>query len=254
MSATDPFRLDGQVAVVTAGGRGLGRAIALALAAAGADVWLSYRESASAAQDVVAEIGALGRRSGAIRADVSAETEVAHLVETVLREAGKIDAWVNNAGIMTEVPVTEMSTAAWDETILTNLRSVFLCTRAVLPTMLAQRSGSIINISSQLGLKGAPNCAHYAASKAGILAFTKSVAKEVGAQGIRVNAIAPGPLRSPMTDLFATPEWIAAKLTSQVLPRFGDVEEVASTAVFLASDAASLYLGQTLSPNAGGAM
>ena len=179
---------------------------------------------------------------------------MAHLVETVLRDAGKIDTWVNNAGIMTEVPVTEMSTAAWDETILTNLRSVFLCTRAVLPTMLAQGSGSIINISSQLGLKGALNCAHYAASKAGILAFTKSVAKEVGAQGIRVNAIAPGPLRSPMTDPFATPEWVAAKLTSQVLPRFGEVEEVAATAVFLASDAASLYLGQTLSPNAGGVM
>jgi len=176
------------------------------------------------------------------------------LVEMVLGAAGKIDTWVNNAGIMTEVPVAEMSPAIWDETILTNLRSVFLCTRAVLPTMLAQGSGSIINVSSQLGLKGAPNCAHYAASKAGILAFTKSVAKEVGAQGVRVNAIAPGPLRSPMTDPFATPEWVAAKLTSQVLPRFGEVEEVAATAVFLASDAASLYLGQTLSPNAGGVM
>ncbi len=254
MSAREPFRLDGQVAVVTAGGRGLGRAIALALATAGADVWMSYRESASAAQEVVAEIEARGRRSGAIRADVSDEGEVARLVEAVQRDAGQIDTWVNNAGIMTEVPVAEMSTATWDETILTNLRSVFLCTRAVLPTMLAQGSGSIINVSSQLGLKGAPNCAHYAASKAGILAFTKSVAKEVGAQGVRVNAIAPGPLRSPMTDPFATPEWVAAKLTSQVLPRFGEVEEVAATAVFLASDAASLYLGQTLSPNAGGVM
>ena len=254
MSGRDPFRLDGQVAVVTAGGRGLGRAIALALAVAGADVWLSYRESAAAAQEVVAEIEAMGRRSGAIRADVSDEAEVTRMVEAVQRDAGQIDTWVNNAGIMTEVPVAEMSTATWDETILTNLRSVFLCTRAVLPTMLAQGSGSIINISSQLGLKGAPNCAHYAASKAGILAFTKSVAKEVGAQGIRVNAIAPGPLRSPMTDPFATPEWVAAKLTSQVLPRFGEVEEVAATAVFLASDAASLYLGQTLSPNAGGVM
>ena len=254
MSGRDPFRLDGQVAVVTAGGRGLGRAIALALAVAGADVWLSYRESAAAAQEVVAEIEAMGRRSGAIRADVSDEGEGARLVEAVQRDAGQIDTWVNNAGIMTEVPVAEMSTATWDETILTNLRSVFLCTRAVLPTMLAQGSGSIINISSQLGLKGAPNCAHYAASKAGILAFTKSVAKEVGAQGIRVNAIAPGPLRSPMTDPFATPEWVAAKLTSQILPRFGEVEEVAATAVFLASDAASLYLGQTLSPNAGGVM
>ena len=171
-----------------------------------------------------------------------------HLVATVLHEAGRIDTWVNNAGILTEVPVLEMSTAVWDETIATNLRSVFLCSRAVLPSMLAQGSGSIINVSSQLGIKGAANCAHYAAAKGAILAFTRSLAKEVGAQGIRVNAIAPGPLRSPMTDPFATPEWVAAKLASQVLPRFGEVEEVATTAVFLASDASRLYLGQTLSP------
>lgn len=254
MTAPSIFRLDGKRAVVTGGGRGLGRAIALALAAAGADVWLSYRDSDAAAREAIAEIEALARRAGAIRADVSDEAEVKHLVESALREAGGIDIWVNNAGILNEVPLNEMSTATWDETIATNLRSVFLCTRAILPSMLARGSGSIINVSSQLGLKGAPNCAHYAASKGAILAFTKSVAKEVGAQGVRVNAIAPGPLRSPMTDPYTTPEWVAAKLSSQVLPRFGEVEEVAATAVFLASDAATLYIGQTLSPNAGGVM
>jgi 3-oxoacyl-[acyl-carrier protein] reductase len=254
MTGNDPFRLNGQVAVVTGGGRGLGRAIAVALARAGADVWISYRQSEAAACDVVAEIAALGRRAGAVRADVSDEAQVNQLLETIRDEAGQIDTWVNNAGILNEVPLTEMSSAVWDETIAANLRSVFLCCRAVLPTMLAQGSGSIINISSQLGIKGGANCAHYAASKGAILAFTKSLAREVGPQGIRVNAIAPGPLRSPMTDALATPEWVAGKLSSQVLPRFGEVDEVAATAVFLASDAASLYLGQTLSPNAGGVM
>ncbi len=250
----DVFRLDGRVAVVTGGGRGLGKAIALALAGAGADVWISYRESEAAARDLIRDIEALGRRAGAARADVSDETQVNRLVATVLDEAGRIDIWVNNAGVLTEVPVLEMSTAVWDETIATNLRSVFLCSRAVLPGMLAQERGSIINVSSQLGIKGAANCAHYAAAKGAILAFTRSLAREVGAQGVRVNAIAPGPLRSPMTDPYATPEWVAAKLASQVLPRLGEVEEVASSAVFLASDASRLYLGQTLSPNAGGVM
>jgi 3-oxoacyl-[acyl-carrier protein] reductase len=254
MTASVPFRLEGRTAVVTGGGRGLGRAIALALAEAGADVWLSYHTSAEPAHDVVSGIESLGRRAGAIPADVGAEDEVVRLVDTVLQEAGPVDIWVNNAGILNEVPLTQMPTAVWDETIQTNLRSVFLCTRAILPSMLARGSGSIINVSSQLGIKGAPNCAHYAASKGAILAFTRSVAREVGAQGVRVNAIAPGPLRGPMTDPFATPEWVAAKLSSQILPRFGEVEEVAATAVFLASDAASLYIGQTLSPNAGGVM
>jgi 3-oxoacyl-[acyl-carrier protein] reductase len=147
-----------------------------------------------------------------------------------------------------------MSAAVWDDTIATNLRSVFLCTREVLPGMLARQSGSIINVASQLGLKGGANNAHYAASKGAILAFTKSVAREVGTQGVRVNAIAPGPLVSPMTDELATPEWVANKLKSQILPRMGTVEEVAASVVFLASDAASLYFGQTLSPNAGGVM
>lgn len=254
MTEPDLFRLDGRVAVVTGGGRGLGKAIALALARAGADIWISYRESEAPAHQLICEIEALGRRAGAARVDVSDEAQVNQFAATVLHEAGQIDTWVNNAGILSEVPVLEMSTAVWDETIATNLRSVFLCSRAVLPSMLGQGSGSIINVSSQLGIKGAANCAHYAAAKGAILAFTRSLAREVGAHGVRVNAIAPGPLRSPMTDPFATSEWVAAKLTSQVLPRLGEVEEVATTAVFLASDASRLYLGQTLSPNAGGVM
>lgn len=254
MSDPGGFRLDGQVAVVTGGGRGLGKAIAMALSKAGADVWISYRQSGNAAREVVAAIAALGHRAGAFPADVSDEAQVSQLVEAILAEAGQIDTWVNNAGILNEVPLIEMSAAVWDETIAANLRSVFLCTRAVLPAMLARGSGSIINLSSQLGIKGGANCAHYAASKGAILAFTRSVAREVGPRGVRVNAIAPGPLRGPMTDALATPDWVAGKLSSQILPRFGELEEVAATAVFLASGASSLYLGQTLSPNAGGVM
>lgn len=254
MTALDAFQLAGRTALVTGGGRGLGRAIALALADAGADVWISYRESAASAQGVVNEITARGRRAGAFQADVREEAGAQELVAATLAEAGQIDILVNNAGILSEVPLVEMSTAVWDDTIATNLRSVFLCTREVLPGMLARQSGSIINVASQLGLKGGANCAHYAASKGAILAFTKSVAREVGSQGVRVNAIAPGPLVSPMTDDLATPEWVANKLKSQILPRMGTVEEVAASVVFLASDAASLYLGQTLSPNAGGVM
>lgn len=254
MTALDAFQLVGRAALVTGGGRGLGRAIALALADAGADVWISYRESAAAAQGVVDEIAACGRRAGAFQADVREEAGAQGLVAATLAEAGQIDILVNNAGILNEIPLVEMSTAVWDDTIATNLRSVFLCTREVLPGMLARQSGSIINVASQLGLKGGANCAHYSASKGAILAFTKSVAREVGSQGVRVNAIAPGPLVSPMTDDLATPEWIANKLKSQILPRMGTVEEVTASVVFLASDAASLYLGQTLSPNAGGVM
>jgi 3-oxoacyl-[acyl-carrier protein] reductase len=254
MTALNAFQLQGRTALVTGGGRGLGRAIALALADAGADVWISYRESDASAQGVVGDIAARGRRAGAFQADVREEAGAQALVAATLAETGQIDILVNNAGILNEVPLVEMSTAIWDDTIATNLRSVFLCTREVLPGMLARQSGSIINLASQLGLKGGANCAHYAASKGAILAFTKSVAREVGPQGVRVNAIAPGPLVSPMTDDLATPEWVANKLKSQILPRLGTVDEVAATAVFLASDAASLYLGQTLSPNAGGVM
>lgn len=254
MAQYDPFRIDGQVAVVTGASGGLGRAIVLALANAGADVWINHLGQGDAADAVAQEVLDLGRRSGVIEADVSDPSQVDYLVATVLEEAGQIGVWVNNAGILEEVPVTAISVESWERMLAVNLRSVFLCTRAVLPGMLERGSGSIVNVSSQLGIKGAANAAHYAAAKGGILAFTRSVAREVGDRGVRVNAIAPGPLDTAMNDPYATQVWIATKLTQQVLPRFGKVEEVAATAVFLASPAAALYLGQTLSPNGGGVM
>lgn len=254
MTSEDPFRLDGQVAVVTGGSRGLGRAIAVAMANAGADVWVNHLGQDAQAATVCSEIRARGRLGCSVEADVAEPEQVDRMVASVLAESGRVDIWVNNAGILEETPVTELSVAGWDRMMAVNLRGVFLCTRAILPGMLNQGRGSIINVASQLGIKGAASAAHYAASKGGVLAFTRSVAREVGTRGVRVNAIAPGPLESPMNDPYATPEWVAAKLTQQVLPRLGAVEEVAATAVFLASPAAALYIGQTLSPNGGGVM
>ncbi|MCA9863604.1 MAG: SDR family oxidoreductase, partial [Thermomicrobiales bacterium] len=165
------------------------------------------------------------------------------------------DILVNNAGVSGEAFVTEMALAEWNRMIAVNLTGVFLCTQAVLPGMVARQHGAIINIASRAAQLGVPRLAHYAAAKGGVIAFTRSVAREVGEQGVRVNCIAPGPLR---TDLIAErakdPEWAKAKLAAQVVKRFAEADEVAATAVFLASPASSLYVGQTLSPNGGGVM
>lgn len=249
-----PFRLDDQVAVVTGGSGSLGSAIAVALARAGAQIWINHLGEHSRASDTRSRVAALGRRAAVVEADVSEPDEVDRLVSAVLQEAGRVDIWVNNAAINTQVSVTEMSVATWDQMVKVNLRSVFLCTRAILPNMLHHGAGSIINVGSQGALRGAPTQAHYAAAKGGVHAFTRSVAREVGARGVRINAIAPGPFLSPMTEPRATPEWITGKLDQQVLPRLGEAEEIAETVVFLASPAAALYIGQTLSPNGGGVM
>lgn len=249
------FQLDGQVALITGAGRGLGRAIALAMAEAGADVWINDLHATSGAAETAAMVQTLGQRSGVAAADVSDSSQVAAMVKLVLTEAGRIDILVNNAGISEESPVTEMTDEMWERMIAVNLTSVFLCTRAVLPGMLERRRGAIVNIASRAAQLGVPRLAHYAAAKGGIISFTRSLAREVAEQGVRVNAIAPGPLR---TDLIAerakNPAWAEAKLSVQALKRFAEAEEVAATAVFLASPASSLYIGQTLSPNGGGVM
>jgi 3-oxoacyl-[acyl-carrier protein] reductase len=248
------FRLDDQVAVVTGGSGRLGSAIVVALARAGANVWINHLGEHADASDVRSRVAALGGRAAVVEADVSEPDEVEHLVSAILGEAGRVDIWVNNAAINTQVPVTEMSVETWDQMVKVNLRSVFLCTRAILPSMLHHGAGSIINVGSQGALRGAPTQAHYAAAKGGVHAFTRSVAREVGSHGVRVNAIAPGPFLSPMTEPRATSQWIAGKLEQRVLPRLGEAEEIAETVVFLASPAATLYIGQTLSPNGGGVM
>jgi 3-oxoacyl-[acyl-carrier protein] reductase len=251
----DAFRLDGQVALITGAARGLGRAIALAMAAAGADVWINDLAETVEATDTLAAIRAQGQRAGFVPGNVAELDDVQRLVARVEAEAGKIDILVNNAGISGESLVTEMALAEWNRMIAVNLTGVFLCTQAVLPGMLARQHGAIINIASRAAQLGVPRLAHYAAAKGGVIAFTRSVAREVGEQGVRVNCIAPGPLRTELlAERAKDPEWAKAKLSAQVQKRFAEADEVAATAVFLASPASGLYIGQTLSPNSGGVM
>jgi 3-oxoacyl-[acyl-carrier protein] reductase len=246
-------KLDGRVTLVTGASRGIGAAIALAFGREGAMVAVNYHRSEARATEVVAAIQAEGGTALAVRADVSEGRAVREMVARVTASLGPIDVLVNNAGILNAVPVERMSEGVWDEMMATNLRSVFLCTREVLPGMLARGRGKIINVASQLGQKGLPNHAHYAAAKAGVMGFTRALAREVGPRGIHVNAIAPGAIE---TDLIGpvTDEFRREKSAIFALRRLGLPEEVAPTAVFLASDDSSYYAGQTLCPNGGDIM
>jgi 3-oxoacyl-[acyl-carrier protein] reductase len=246
-------KLDGRVALVTGASRGIGAAIALAFGREGAMVGVNYRHSEARAAEVVAAIHEAGSKAMALHADVTDADAVRRMVDRVAAALGAIDVLVNNAGILNAAPLDQMSEAVWDEMIASNLRSVFLCTRAVLPEMLARGRGKIINVTSQLGQKGMPNHVHYAAAKAGVIGFTRALAREVGPRGIHVNAIAPGPIE---TDLIGpvTDEFRREKSAIFALRRLGLPEEVAPTAVFLASDDSSYYAGQTLCPNGGDIM
>jgi 3-oxoacyl-[acyl-carrier protein] reductase len=243
-------KLDGRVAVVTGAATGLGRAIALLCAEEGADVGIVDRNGEGAAS-VARQIEVRGRRAAACRADVGDEAEVEQAFARLREALGDPDILVNNAGIATVSRLEEMPTALWDEMLRVNLRSVFLCTRAVLPAMRARRWGRIINISSQLAHKGGEGMAHYAAAKAGILGLTRSLAHEVTADNIAVNAICPGPLD---TDMKLPPEWAAKKRADLLIGRSGRVEEIAPTALLLATEEAAFYVGATFNPNGGDIM
>jgi 3-oxoacyl-[acyl-carrier protein] reductase len=245
-------RLEGKMALVTGGARGIGRAIALAFAREGAAVAiLDLRKDLAA--ETAKDLAGIGARTLAVAADVGDEAQVQAAVAEVERTFGRIDILVNNAGIDTNARVAEMPTAMWDDMMRVNLRSVFLCTRAVLPGMTQRRWGRIINTSSQLAHKGAADMAHYAAAKAGVLGFTRSLAYEVARDGITVNAICPGPID---TELFRNiPEgWRKNKLAELPIGRAGTVDEIAPTAVLLASDEGSYYIGASLNPNGGDVM
>ncbi|WP_175772454.1 SDR family NAD(P)-dependent oxidoreductase [Paraburkholderia phenazinium] len=241
--------LSGKMAVVTGGARGIGQAIALAFARAGADVAvLDLRKED--AERTAAQIRDLGRRGFAIAADVGDEQSITAAIDSAVSALGRVDILVNNAGIESASYVANMPTAMWDNMMLINLRSVFLCSRAVLPAMQERRSGRIINISSQLAHKGAKELAHYSAAKAGVIGFTRSLAYEVANHGITVNAICPGPVD---TELFRSlPETFrVSKLAELPIGRAASVDEIAPTAVLLASDAGSYFVGATLNPNGG---
>ena len=239
--------LQGRTALVVGGASGIGAAIAAAFGAAGASVVVGDRAPVAVASRASGVVGA-------VTVDVTDEASVAAAVAAATELVGPLDILVNSAGILTESPLAEMSLDTWSETLAVDLTGVFLCCRAVLPGMLARGSGRIINIASQLGIKGGTGLAHYAAAKAGVIALTKSLALEVSAHGVLVNAIAPGPIDTPMVEGI-TEDWKRAKRAELPLGRFGRPEEVAPTAVLLASDpGGNLYVGQTLGPNSGDVM
>lgn len=240
--------LSGRCALVVGGAGGIGGGIAEAFLAAGATVVIAdFNEEFTNRR--AREIGSL-----AVVIDVTNETSVRHAVETATTVMGRIDILVNSAGIATQSPVVDMSLEVWNETLAVDLSGVFLVTHHVLPQMLQRGDGRIINVASQLGIKGAASLAHYAAAKAGVIAFTKSLALEVSANGVLVNAIAPGPVYTQMV-AGIDEEWKAAKAKELPLGRFGEIEEVAPTAVLLASSpGGNLYVGQTLGPNSGDVM
>jgi NAD(P)-dependent dehydrogenase (short-subunit alcohol dehydrogenase family) len=245
--------LTSRTAVITGAASGIGYGIAVAFAREGADVAVVDLVDEHTAQPVLDAVRSHGRRAVFVQADVADESDVASMAERVLAEFGGVNILVNNAGIFTQALVQDMPVADWDRVLAVNLRGTFLCTRALLGQMLERGSGRVINIASQLGQIGGVEVAHYAASKAAVIGFTKSVAREVAHRGVLVNAIAPGPVNTPLLDN-ETEHWRSAKLAELPLGRFGDVAEITPTAVLLASDDGSFYVGQTLGPNGGDVM
>lgn len=240
--------LQGKVAIVTGASRGIGRAIALALAAEGASVAVNYANSSGAADAVVAEIQAMGADAIAFQADVSQPDQVTGLVAAVVEKWGRVDVLVNNAGITRDTLLLRMDLAQWQAVIDLNLTGVFLCTKAISKIMLKQRSGRIINIASVSGQMGLPGQSNYSAAKAGVIGFTKSIAKELASRSITVNAIAPGFISTDMTEGLEAEEILKAI----PLGRYGEPEDIAGMVRFLASDPAAAYItGQTFNVDGG---
>jgi 3-oxoacyl-[acyl-carrier protein] reductase len=246
-------RLAGQVALVTGAASGIGAGISVAFASEGADVILADQAEPSAAAGVLAAVRGHQREALYVQADVSDEDSVAAMAQAALARFGRVDILVNNAGIFTQSLLEDMPVADWDRVLAVNLRGTFLCSRALIGQMLERGSGKIINIASQLGQIGGSEVAHYSASKAGVIGLTKALAREVSHRGVLVNAIAPGPIVTPLLDS-ETEEWRSAKLAELPMRRFGLVDEVTPTAVMLASADGSYYAGQTLGPNGGDVM
>jgi NAD(P)-dependent dehydrogenase (short-subunit alcohol dehydrogenase family) len=246
-------RLAGQVALVTGAASGIGAGISVAFASEGADVILVDLAEPSAAASVLAAVRDQQREALYVQADVSDEDSVRAMAQAALARFGRVDILVNNAGIFTQSLLEDMPVADWDRVLAVNLRGTFLCSRVLIGQMLERGSGRIINIASQLGQIGGSEVAHYSASKAGVIGLTKALAREVSHRGVLVNAIAPGPIETPLLDS-ETEEWRSAKLAELPMRRFGRVDEVTPTAVMLASADGSYYAGQTLGPNGGDVM
>lgn len=242
----------GPVVLVTGASRGIGRATAERLAAEGARVVVNHPHDDDAARTVVAGISAAGGNATELAADVSDPGAVDQLVAAITERLGPIDVLVNNAGVSSQVPFVELSVAEFDRVVSVNLRGTFLCCRRICPDMVARGSGCVINIASELALVGGVGFVHYAASKGGIIALSKSLAREL-APSVRINVVAPGPVATEM--LTAHPdEFNDDKKSAILLQRWGRPDDVAATISFLASPEASFYTGWVLSPNGGTVM
>jgi 3-oxoacyl-[acyl-carrier protein] reductase len=238
--------LDNKKILITGGSRGIGEALVKAMAKEGADIGFSYRSSAESANRVVEEAAAHGTTIKAYQSDAADFEQSAQLMKDFLADFGQVDVLINNAGITKDTLMLRMSEEQWDQVITVNLKSVFNLTKQALRPMLKQRGGSIINMSSVVGVFGNAGQANYAASKAGIIGFTKSIAKEVGSRGIRCNAIAPGFIATDMTDEL-TDEQRKAYTDSIPLGRLGSGQDIADACIYLGSDMSTYVTGQVLS-------
>ncbi|QSQ09848.1 3-oxoacyl-[acyl-carrier-protein] reductase FabG [Koleobacter methoxysyntrophicus] len=242
--------LSGRIAVVTGGSRGIGKAIALELAENGANVVINYSKDSKGAQEVAEYIRNKGIDCLTIKANVSLASEVENMVETIIEKYGRIDILVNNAGITRDSLLARMKEKDWDDVIDINLKGVYNCTKSVVKVMMKQRWGRVVNISSVVGITGNPGQTNYSAAKAGIIGFTKSCARELASRGITVNAVAPGFIRTDMTDKLRNE--IKKELESKIpVGRLGKPEDVAHTVLFLVSSKADYITGQVINVDGG---
>ena len=243
------MKLKGKVALVTGAAQGIGKAVALLLARNGADIIVSDI-NLEKAEETAREVEGLGQRALAVKTNVAEANDVEKMVQTALERFGRIDILINNAGITRDKLLLRMSDEDWDAVLGVNLRGTFLCTRAVIRPMAKQKSGKIVNIASVVGTMGNAGQANYGASKAGVIGFTKTVAREYAPRGINVNAIAPGYIETPMTE--ALPEKAKEELKRMIpMDRLGKPEDVAEAVLFLVSEASTYITGQVLHVNGG---
>jgi 3-oxoacyl-[acyl-carrier protein] reductase len=246
-------RLAGKVALVTGGSRGLGRGIAEGFAAEGAKLVVNYVKDEAAANAVVDTIKKGGSDAIAVRADIGEVDDVTRMVDAAVKKFGTIDVLVNNAGMLNSFKLADMSVETWDSMIKVHLRGMFLCTRFVIPYMLKQKRGKVINMSGTFGVSGGAEYTHMSAAKAGMIGFTRALAREVGHDGINVNCIAPAIIRTDLYN-FMPDDVRDAIVGAYPLGRVGEVEDVVATALFLATDDGSFFTGQTLCPAGGDVM